>query len=72
MFSPSACFRYGYERESFDTRSFNELVVVVGNTTWEVMNARKKLQIEWEPATEKKETINAFGNKRRGNRFLPD
>ncbi|MFM7400136.1 MAG: molybdopterin cofactor-binding domain-containing protein, partial [Bacteroidota bacterium] len=57
-------FPDGYERESFDTRSFNELVVVVGNTTWEVMNARKKLQIEWEPATEKKETINAFGNKR--------
>ncbi len=57
-------FPEGYERESFDTRTFNELVVVTGNTTWEVMNARKKLQVEWEPVTEKKETINAFGNKR--------
>lgn len=57
-------FPEGYERESFDTRTFNELVVVVGNTTWEVMNARKKLQVEWEPITEKKETVNAFGNKR--------
>lgn len=57
-------FPEGYERESFDTRTFNELVVVVGNTTWEVMNARKKLQVEWEPVTEKKETVNAFGNKR--------
>lgn len=25
----------------FDTRTFNDLLVVVGNTTWEVMNARK-------------------------------
>ena len=57
-------FPEGYERESFDTRTFNELVVVVGNTTWEVMNARKKLQVEWEPVKEKKETVNAFGNKR--------
>ena len=25
-----------------DTWTFNDLLVVVGNTTWEVMNARKK------------------------------
>lgn len=57
-------FPEGYEREIFDTRTFNELVVVVGNSTWEVMNARKKLKIEWQPISEKKETINVFGNKR--------
>ena len=39
-----------YERNVFDTTSFNELVVVVGNTTWEVMNARKSLKVEWEKA----------------------
>jgi len=38
-----------YERNFFDTNSFNELVVVVGNTTWEVLNAKKALKIEWEP-----------------------
>ncbi len=27
---------------------FNELVVVVGNTTWEVMKAKKALKVEWE------------------------
>jgi len=53
----------GYERAAFDTRTFNECVVVLGNTTWEVMNARKKLQIEWEPITESKETVNAWGGK---------
>lgn len=54
----------GYEQAGFDTRTFNELVVVVGNTTWEVMNARKKLKVEWEPITETKEVISAWGNKR--------
>lgn len=37
-----------YERNGFDTTSFLELVVVVGNTTWEVMNAKKALKVEWE------------------------
>ncbi|MGE0773301.1 MAG: molybdopterin cofactor-binding domain-containing protein [Cyclobacteriaceae bacterium] len=36
-------------RQWSDVSAFNELVVVVGNTTWEVMNARKKLKLEWEP-----------------------
>lgn len=37
-----------YERNGFDTTSFLELVVVTGNTTWEVMNAKKALKVEWE------------------------
>lgn len=37
-----------YVRNAFDVTSFTELVVVVGNTTWEVMNAKKALKIEWE------------------------
>jgi isoquinoline 1-oxidoreductase beta subunit len=56
-------FEEGYEREIFDTRTFNELLVVTGKTTWEVMNARKKLKIEWEPIAEKKEKVNVFGRK---------
>lgn len=42
----------GFEQGGFDTRSFNELLVVVGKTTWEVMNARKKLKVTWEPIGE--------------------
>ncbi len=34
----------------FDTRSFNEMIAVVGNSTWEVMNARKRIKAKWEPA----------------------
>lgn len=41
-----------YPRHGFDTAAFNELVVVVGNTTWEVMNARKALMLEYEPFEE--------------------
>jgi len=41
-----------YERNFFDTNSFNDLVVVVGKTTWEVLNAKKALKIVWEPSPE--------------------
>jgi isoquinoline 1-oxidoreductase subunit beta len=47
----------GFEQGGFDTRTFNELIAVVGNSTWEVMNARKKLNVQWEPAGEIKETM---------------
>ena len=53
----------GYEQAGFDTRTFNDLLVVVGKTTWEVMNARKKLIVQWEPISETKETVNGFGGK---------
>ncbi|QJW89570.1 xanthine dehydrogenase family protein molybdopterin-binding subunit [Spirosoma taeanense] len=56
-------FEEGSERGAFETRSFNELLVVVGKTTWEVMNARKKLKAQWETTPEIKETMNAFGRK---------
>ena len=54
-----------YLQAGFDTRTFNDLLVVVGNSTWEVMNARKKLKIEWEPISETKETVVGWrGDKR--------
>ncbi|MHA4842839.1 xanthine dehydrogenase family protein molybdopterin-binding subunit [Flavitalea antarctica] len=54
----------GFEQGGFDTRSFNDLLVVVGKTTWEVMNARKKLKAEWMPAGESKDIIGGRGSKR--------
>jgi isoquinoline 1-oxidoreductase beta subunit len=38
-----------YERQFFDTCTFPEVIAIVGNTTWEVMNAKKALKAEWEP-----------------------
>ena len=54
----------GFEQAGFDTRTFNDLLVVVGNTTWEVLNARKKLKTTWESITETKDIIAGWGGKR--------
>lgn len=54
----------GFEQGGFDTRTFNDLLVVVGNTTWEVMNARKKLIVQWEPTGDTKDTMGGRGGKR--------
>lgn len=50
-----------YDLQWCDTISFNELVVVVGNTTWEVLNAKKALKLEWEPVDDNKKSANLFG-----------
>ena len=54
----------GFEQGGFDTRTFNDLLVVVGNSTWEVMNARKKLKADWEPMGDTKDIMMGRGGKR--------
>lgn len=46
----------GIAREWSDVNAFTELVVVVGNSTWEVLNAKKALKIEWKKVTEGENT----------------
>jgi isoquinoline 1-oxidoreductase beta subunit len=41
-----------YERNAFDTTTFTEMAVVVGNSTWEVMNAKKALKVQWQESAE--------------------
>jgi len=55
----------GFEQGGFDTRTFNDMLVVVGKTTWEVMQARKKLIVQWEPAGDTKDTMGGRGQKER-------
>ncbi|RYZ34275.1 MAG: xanthine dehydrogenase family protein molybdopterin-binding subunit, partial [Sphingobacteriales bacterium] len=57
-------YEEGFEQGGFDTRTFNDLLVVVGKSTWEVMNARKKLVVEWQPAGDVKDTMGGRGSKR--------
>ena len=38
-----------FERQHFDTCTFLEVVAIVGNSTWEVMKAKKAIAVEWEP-----------------------
>ncbi|MBM3178522.1 MAG: molybdopterin-dependent oxidoreductase [Bacteroidetes bacterium] len=52
-----------YERNFFDTNAFNELVVVAGNSTWEVINAKKALKIEYEIAPEESFVMAGWGGK---------
>src|SRR5690606_12156809 len=49
-----------YVRNGFDTTTFTELVVV-GNTTWEVMNARKAVKIEWEKMPDSTIIVGGWG-----------
>ena len=55
-------FNEDYTMSAFDNSAFQNLVVVVGNTTWEVMQAKKTLKIEWEPSPEIDAKMNIFGN----------
>jgi len=49
-----------YKRNGFDTTAFPELVAIVGNSTWEVLNAKTKLSVEWEPSPETSYTAQGF------------
>ncbi|MBT8257831.1 MAG: molybdopterin-dependent oxidoreductase [Bacteroidia bacterium] len=51
-------------RKSFaDIATFNEKVVIVGESTWQVMQAKKMLQVEWEETGDSSYEIDMFGNK---------
>lgn len=39
-----------------DVNAFNELVVITGDTTWQLMNAKKALNVEWETVSELEST----------------
>jgi len=51
-----------YQRQNFDTCTFPEVVAIVGHSTWEVLNAKKKLQIAWEPFHDHTITRDARGS----------
>ncbi len=51
------------ERTPFDENAFPELVAVVGRSTWEVMQAKKALQVEWEPAPASSYVVAGLGPK---------
>lgn len=53
-------FEDDYVRQHFDTCTFPELVVVVGHSTWEVLNAKQALKIEWEAISDHTLTRNDY------------
>jgi isoquinoline 1-oxidoreductase beta subunit len=55
----------GQMKGAFDMIAHNELVVVVGQTTWQVMKAKENLKIEWENAPESNEEMDMFGRRQK-------
>lgn len=53
-------YKDDYEKGGFDTNAFPEIVAIVGNSTWEVMQAKKQLKVEWQAFEGYKETIKGF------------
>ena len=53
-----------FERQHFDTCTFLEVVAIVGNSTWEVMNAKKALKVEWEPFDTYSEERKPYGRSK--------
>lgn len=54
-------FKDDYRRNFFDTATFPEIVAIVGNSTWEVMQAKKNLKAEWEEAPKSEFLAAGFG-----------
>lgn len=58
---PVKVLRDDYERQHFDTCTFLEVVAIVGNSTWEVMKAKKALDVRWEPFETYTEQRTSYG-----------
>ena len=58
---PIKTYHDDYKRAYFDTNAFPEIVVVVGNSTWEVMQAKKAVKANWKPIKSSTNPINRFG-----------
>ncbi|MFC5191038.1 xanthine dehydrogenase family protein molybdopterin-binding subunit [Algoriphagus aquatilis] len=56
-------FKDDYGRNFFDTTTFPEIVAIVGNSTWEVMQAKKTLAVEWENAPASNFEVAGFGGR---------
>ncbi|MFK2820098.1 molybdopterin cofactor-binding domain-containing protein [Flavobacteriaceae sp. LMIT009] len=53
-------YKDGFAKGGFDTNSFPEIVAIVGASTWEVLQAKKKLNVNWKPIEAYTETISGF------------
>ena len=56
-----------FKRSAFHHTAFNEVVAVLGETTWQVMQAKKSLKIEWEKTPDVSVGMIMFGNEMKVN-----
>jgi len=53
-------YKDDFDKRGFDTNAFPNIVAIVGNSTWEVMQAKKQLAVEWVPFSAYKESVTGF------------
>jgi len=53
-------YKDDYTRANFDVNAFPEIVAIIGESTWQVMQAKKALKVTWKPIEDKTETINGW------------
>lgn len=58
-------------KSMFDVDAFPELLVVVGNSTWEVMQAKKQIVAQWEPFEEYQEKFLDFSGENTVSQKIP-
>lgn len=51
-----------YTQNYFDLSAFNQLVAVVGEKTWQVLKAKKALQVKWKNFSTYSQKLDRFGN----------
>ena len=56
-----------FKRGAFHHTAFNEVVAVLGETTWQVMQAKKALKVEWENTSAVSVGMTLFGNEMKVN-----
>jgi isoquinoline 1-oxidoreductase beta subunit len=52
-----------FTRGYFDTNAFTDVVAIVGKSTWEVMNAKKQLDVQWETIADSMHKMDRFGTQ---------
>ncbi|MEY2792763.1 MAG: hypothetical protein RJA76_755 [Bacteroidota bacterium] len=60
---PIKIFQEDYEKTFFDTISFNEVVAIVGTSTWAVIKAKEKIKVNWEPIVTIQQNRDMLGRK---------
>ncbi|NKI30514.1 xanthine dehydrogenase family protein molybdopterin-binding subunit [Croceivirga thetidis] len=56
-------YKEDFQRGAFHHTAFNEVIAVVGETTWQVMQAKKALKVEWEEAPDTSLTMGFLGRE---------
>lgn len=69
---PVKTYHDDYKLQWSDRTTYVEQVAIVGNSTWEVMQAKKALEVEWETAADNKNIPQKLENSSEHKAFMLD